>query len=263
VGRVRVNTPSGLIDAYNAHFIAPYLEWGPDRFGAHRVAQALEAGQYILVQSNNTPAVLGCDLNCYPDDATYRTLLAAGELIQACAGDGGGQAPAHRNGYATIHPPSRYDYIFARSGPAQELSPRSTRIVLGGEPAPNPEGVRGYSDHYGVLTEFALAPATALALAPVRPAQRTPLRMLLAGSLGQGMEGNRKQRRKASLVAAAASLSSVALLSKGRTSGAGAGRIVTTALLAALLVAGGVNLSTAARLDTESRTMADLMNEER
>ena len=88
VGRVRVSTPAGPVDLYNAHFIAPYLEWGPDRFGAHRVAQALEAGQYMLEQSGDAPAVLGCDLNCYPDDATYRTIIAAGGLVRACAGEG-------------------------------------------------------------------------------------------------------------------------------------------------------------------------------
>ena len=126
--------------------------------------------------------------------------------------------------------------------------------MLGGEPSPNPDDVRGYSDHYGVLTAFELVPSAAPGMAPATPAaQRSPLRTLLAGSFGQGMEGNRKQRRKASLVAAAASLSSFAILRKGGPGG-GAGRVLTTALLAALLVAGGVNLSTAARLETESRT---------
>ena len=58
VGRVRVSTPAGPVDVYNAHLIAPYLEWGPDRFGAHRVAQAVEAGQYMLAQSGDAPAIL-------------------------------------------------------------------------------------------------------------------------------------------------------------------------------------------------------------
>lgn len=257
VGRVRIATPAGPVDAYNAHFIAPYLEWGPDRFAAHRVAQALEAGQHIATQSADVPAFLGCDLNCYPDDDTYRTLLAAGALTQACAGE---CELAERNGYATIHPPSRYDYIFARSAASRQLSPRVTRIVLGGEPRPNPEGLRGYSDHYGVLTEFELAPARQAVT--LRQAEGDGLRKLLVGSFGQGIEGIRQQRRRASFVAAAASVSSAALLSKSK-SGAGTGRVLTTAILAGLLLAGGVNLSTAVRLGSETRTLSGMLDEER
>jgi sphingomyelin phosphodiesterase 2 len=256
VGRVRINTPAGPVDAYNAHFIAPYLEWGPDRFAAHRVAQALEAGQYVAEQSADAPAFLGCDLNCYPDDDTYRTLIVAGGLAQACAGE---SQLTQRNGYATIHPPSRYDYIFARSAPAQHLTAQRTRIVLGGEPSPNPERVRGYSDHYGVLTQFELA--TAAQPHAIRQAEQEPLRKLLRGSFGAGIEGIRKQRRRAGLVAAAASVSSAALWSKSK-SGAGAGRIATTAVLAVLLLAGGLNLSTAARLGSETRTLSDMLDEE-
>ena len=257
VSRVRIETPAGPVDAYNAHFIAPYLEWGPDRFAAHRVAQALEAGQYMTAASAGVPAILGCDLNCYPDDNTYRTLLVAGGLTQACAGD---DQSTDRNGYANIHPPSRYDYIFARSCPTQRLVAHRTRIVLGGEPWPNPDKVRGYSDHYGVLTEFELAPAAQSVT--VRPAESDPLRKLLLGSFGQGIEGIRRQRRKAGFVAAAASVGSAALWGKSR-SGAGAGRIATIAILVGLLLAGGVNLSTAARLGTETRTLADMLEEER
>jgi endonuclease/exonuclease/phosphatase family metal-dependent hydrolase len=256
VGRVRIATPAGPVDAYNAHFIAPYLEWGPDRFATHRVAQALEAGQHIVAASAGVPAIFGCDLNCYPDDDTYRTLLAAGGLTQACAGE---DESADRNEYASIHPPSRYDYIFALSGSAHRLTARQTRIVLGGRPEPNPEGVRGYSDHYGVLTEFELTPA--IECVTVRQAESRPLRSLLQGSLGQGIEGIRKQRRTAGLVAAAASVGSAALWGKSR-SGAGAGRIATKAILAGLLLAGGLNLSTAARLGTETRTLAEMLGEE-
>lgn len=257
VGRVRIETPAGPVDAYNAHFIAPYLEWGPDRFAAHRVAQALEAGQYMAEQSADAPAFLGCDLNCYPDDDTYRTLVAAGGLTQACAGE---DQSTERNGYATIHPPSRYDYIFARSCPTRTLAAQSTRIVLGGEPSPNPDRVRGYSDHYGVLTLFELSPVARPVAA--QHAEDDPLRRLLLGSFGQGIEGIRRQRRRAGLVAAAASVSTAALLRKSK-SGAGTGRVATTAMLAALLVAGGVNLSTAVRLGTETRTLTYLLEEER
>ena len=157
VGRLRIQTPDGPVDVYNAHLIAPYLEFGPDRFAAHRIAQAVEMGRYIAAQSADAPAVLVGDMNCYPDDATYGAMMMTGGLCEACNEVVQGEAPfADRNGYANIHPPDHYDYVFARSGPAQHLTARQTRFVLGGTPNPNPEGVLGYSDHYGVLADLDL-----------------------------------------------------------------------------------------------------------
>ncbi|MGE5603531.1 MAG: endonuclease/exonuclease/phosphatase family protein, partial [Nitrososphaerales archaeon] len=149
VGRLRVLTPDGPVDIYNAHLIAPYLEFGPDRFGAHRVAQAVEMGRYIDEQSRDVPAVLVGDMNCHPDDATYDAVVAAGSLVEAC-GEVSPDAEAsfaQRNGYATIHPPDHFDYVFSRSGEKHRLASQRTRFVLGGAPEPNPEGVLGYSDH--------------------------------------------------------------------------------------------------------------------
>jgi endonuclease/exonuclease/phosphatase family metal-dependent hydrolase len=264
VGRVRVMTPNGIADIYNAHLIAPYLEFGPDRFAAHRVAQAVEMGRYIDEQSSEVPAVLVGDMNCHPDDATYDAVVAAGSLIEACGEVGPAEADAlfaQRNGYASIHPPDRFDYVFARSGTKQRLTSRGTRFVLGGMPVPNPDGLLGYSDHYGVLAEFELAPAIQSMRIGRTPA--APLRSVMEPSFNRGIYGNRKHRRKAGLVAAAASLSSAALVrgSRGRHFGP-AGRLLTVALVAGLLVTGGVNLSTAARLGTESRTLTAMLGEE-
>lgn len=276
VGRARIATPAGPLDVYNAHFIAPYLEFGPDRFGPHRVAQALEAGHYMRATSGETPAVLTCDLNCYPDDLTYRTLLSSGGLVETYgtvdapgggasdggASDGGasdgGASGGARSGYATIHPPERFDYIFARSGGRGALDVASSRFVLGGTPDPNPDGVRGYSDHYGILTEFELAPAAEAA--PAEAVEEPSLLEAIGDLLGLGIHANRRQRRKASLMAAAASVTSAALMRQrnGRTAGS-VGRVGASALLAVLLVAGGVNLSTAARLNTETNTLSALM----
>jgi sphingomyelin phosphodiesterase 2 len=278
VGRARIATPAGPLDVYNAHFIAPYLEFGPDRFGPHRVAQALEAGRYMRATSGETPAVLTCDLNCYPDDLTYRTLVASGGLVESCgavdaadgaivdgagsggavsdgAGSGGG-----RSGYATIHPPERFDYIFARSGSQGALDIAGSRFVLGGTPDPNPDGVLGYSDHYGILTEFELAPM--VETAPAEAAEEPSLLAAIGDLLGLGIHANRRQRRKATLMAAAASVTSAALMHQrgarpaGSVTGVGA-----AALLALLLVAGGVNLSTAARLSTETNTLTTIFGQ--
>ncbi len=165
---------------------------------------------------------------------------------------------AARSGYATIHPPERFDYVFARSGGQGALEIAGSRFVLGGTPDPNPDGVLGYSDHYGILTEFDLAPATRPA--PVEAAEEPTLLAAISDLLGLGIHANRRQRRKASMMAAAASVTSAALMRQrnGRTAGSVA-RVGAAALLAALLVAGGVNLSTAARLNTETNTLSALM----
>jgi sphingomyelin phosphodiesterase 2 len=261
VGRVRVQTPGGPVDVYNAHLIAPYLEFGPDRFAAHRVAQAVEMGRYIADRSSNVPSVLVGDMNCYPDDATYQAVLVAGGLAEACCSEATQAAYGERNGYATIHPPDHYDYVFTRSGPDRGLAAAHTRFVLGGTPDPNPDGVLGYSDHYGVLAELDLAPAAQPLVAGRAPAGH--IRTVVEAPFHHGIHGNRKYRRKASLVAAAASLSSAALLRArpARSLGTG-GRLLTGVVLAGLLVTGGLNLSTAARLGTESRTLTEMLSEE-
>lgn len=266
VGRVRLKTPEGPVDFYNVHLIAPYLELGPDRFAAHRVSQALEMGHYIGEKSVDASAIVVGDLNCYPDDPTYRTLMVAGKLGETCDVSGAAPLPpAQRSGYATIHPPDHYDYVLSRSGPSGQLTTRSAHFVLGGRPEPNPEGVLGYSDHYGVLTEFDLLAEFELAAAPSSlKAGRVPaahLRTVVHDPLSHGIHRNRKHRRKARLVAAA-SLSSAALLRRSTAHRFGLiGRLLSAAALAALIIAGGLNLSTAARLGTETRTLTEMLNQ--
>lgn len=264
VGRVRIMAAEGPVDIYNAHLIAPYLEYGPDRFAAHRVAQAVEIGRYIDEQSQDVPAVVVGDMNCSPGDITYRAVVAAGSLIEAYTNATAAASEdvfAERNGYATIHPPDHFDYVFGRSGSQRRLISTNSRFVLGGAPDPNPDALLGYSDHYGVLAEFEITPVTQ----PLR-AGRTPaasLRSVVEAPFHHGIRGNRKHRQKAGLMAVAASLSSAALVrgSRGRQMGP-IGRLLTVALVAGLVVTGGLNLSTAARLDTESRTLNAMLGEE-
>ncbi len=224
-------------------------------------------GRYVDEQSQDAPAVLVGDMNCSPDDATYRAVVAAGRMAEASGevAPGSPQAAlAQRNGYATIHPPDHFDYVFARSCPGRQLAGGHSRFVLGGAPDPNPDGLLGYSDHYGVLAQFDLIPALQPAWTGVAArTPSTPLRSVVEAPFNRGIVGNRKHRRKAGLVAAAASLSSAALVggSRGRHLGP-AGRTLTVALVAGLLVTGGLNLSTAARLDTETRTLAAMLSEE-
>ncbi len=267
VGRARVETPGGAVDLYNVHLIAPYLELGPDRFAAHRVAQAVEMGHYIREQSAGVPAILVGDLNCYPHDATYRASLVSGGLSEP-QGDTSAAAMAavERSGYATIHPPDHYDYVLSRSAPAHQLASRRTCFVLGGRPDPNPDGLLGYSDHYGVLAEFELAAEVDLASASASlkagQVPSTHLRTVVRDPLSHGIHGNRKQRRKARVVAAA-SFGSAALLRQGTARRFGpVGRLLSAAVLAALVIAGSLNLSTAARLATETRALTEILGED-
>jgi len=265
IGRVRLRTPAGPVDVYNAHLIAPYLEFGPDRFYAHRLAQALEAGRYMQTESGQVPALLTCDLNCLPDSLAYRTLIAVAGLVEtyrAANPDHATITVADKIPYARLHPPERLDYIFARSGAQGSFTVARSDLALTAAPEPNPDRIPGFSDHYGVRSELELTPAPA---AVIDEAAGDPaLKASLARALRHGIRHGKAHRRNAGLLAAAASLASATLLSpgRGRPGGRGIVRVLAGVAVAALLVTGGLNLSTVARLDTEMNTLLGMMAEE-
>ena len=265
IGRVRLRTPAGPVDVYNAHLVAPYLEFGPDRFYVHRLAQVLEASRYMRVESGDLPAVLTCDLNCQPDSLAYRTLIAAAGLVETyrtANPDHATLTVADKIPYARMHPPERLDYIFARSGARGSFTVARSTLALTAAPEPNPDRVLGFSDHYGVRSELVLTPAPA---AVIDEAGGDPvLRASIAHALRHGIRHEKAHRRNAGLLAAAASLASATLLSprRGRPGGRGIVRVLATVAVAALLVAGGLNLSTVAWLDTEMSTLRGMMAEE-
>jgi endonuclease/exonuclease/phosphatase family metal-dependent hydrolase len=265
IGRVRLCTPAGPVDVYNAHLIAPYLEFGPDRFYAHRLAQALEAGRYMQTESGQVPALLTCDLNCLPDSLAYRTLIAVAELVEtyrAANPDHATITVADKIPYARLHPPERLDYIFARSGAQGSFTVARSALALTTAPEPNPDHIPGFSDHYGVRSELELTatPPAAIDEAAGDPALKTSL----ARALGHGIRHEKVHRRNAGIFAAAASLASATLLSpgRGRPRGRGIVRVLAGVAVTALLLTGGLNLSTLARLDTEMNTLRGMMAEE-
>lgn len=264
ISRVRLRTPAGPVDAYNAHLIAPYFEFGPDRFHAHRLAQALEAADFIRRKSDSAPAILTCDLNCQPDTLAYRSLVAAAGLVETYRQANPDHATRTVNSkipYARLHPPERLDYIFARSGEQGKLAVAGSGLALAAAPSDNPDRILGFSDHYGVRSELELTPSHAAAGASA--AGDLDLNASIAQALGHGIRHGRAVQRKARLVAATASLASAALLSprSRRAASHAAARVFATAALAVLLIAGGVNLSAVAQLGSEVQTLRSMMVE--
>jgi hypothetical protein len=216
-------------------------------------------------ESGQVPAVLTCDLNCLPDSLAYRTLMAVAGLVEtyrAANPDHATITVADKIPYARLHPPERLDYIFARSGAQGSFTVARSDLALTAAPEPNPDHIPGYSDHYGVRSELELssAPAAAMDEAAGDPA----LKASLARALRHGIRHEKAHRRNAGLLAAAASMASATLLSpgRGRPGGRGIVRVLAAATVVALLVTGGLNLSTVARLDTEMNTLRGMMAEE-
>ena len=190
--------------------------------------------------------------------------LAAGlvETYRAANPDHATITVADKIPYARLHPPERLDYIFARSGAQGSFTVARSDLALTAAPEPNPDQIPGFSDHYGVRSELELTPAPAAAIDEA--AGDPVLKASLARALRHGIRHEKAHRRNAGLLAAAASLASATLLSpgRGRPGGRGIVRILAGATVAALLVTGGLNLSTVARLDTEMNTIRGMMAEE-
>lgn len=264
IGRVRLSTPAGPLDFYNVHLVAPYLEFGPDRFLEHRLAQALEAAQYIRTESEGVPAILTGDLNCAPGSVAYRALTELGGLIdtyRAANPGASGFTVSDEIPYLRRRAGERVDFVFARSASGGQITVAVSTLALSTTPAPNPEGVRAYSDHYGVCSDLGLASASAAAVDD--PTDQRALVASIAQSLHHGIRRGHATQRSARLRVATASLISAVLLAprgKARRGRRLRGLLAATTL-AALIVTGGVNLSTAVSMSGEMRTLQTLLME--
>jgi sphingomyelin phosphodiesterase 2 len=266
IGRARLTTPAGPVDVYNAHLVAPYLEFGPDRFLEHRLTQVLEAAQNIRTASADVPSILTCDLNSTPDSVAYRALAEMAGLIDTCPAaklDGSDFWSADENPQSRRHTAKHVDYVFARSAAGGQLAVTSSSVVLTGAPEPNPERIRAYSDHYGIRSELELLPAPAAATQI--PAGNPALAASIAQTLDHGIRRGHATQRSARIFAATASVISAALLApRGQARGGrGLTRVLAGATLAALLITGGINLSTVAHVNGEVDTLRTMLTEYR
>jgi sphingomyelin phosphodiesterase 2 len=160
VGWARLRTPAGPVDSYNTHLIAEYLEFGPDVYHAHRVAQAFELARFIDSRSAGTPAVLTGDLNTPPGSLVYRICQSLARLHDsyAVANPGlPGYTVTPDNPYVGGGAPKRIDYVFFRNSPDQAWRVEASEVVLRQVAPPFQTLIPAYSDHYGVASSLLLA----------------------------------------------------------------------------------------------------------
>lgn len=200
VGRLRLRLPIGAIDVYNAHFIAPYLEFGPDIYFAHRVAQALETVRYIQVESKDVPTVLMSDINSIPDSLVYRTLVSIGELedtYRSANPSNPGITVSEEIPYIGRHAPERIDFVFARSGRERSIITLSSALAMTEIPETNTDRILAYSDHFGVST------ALEIENVPTTEASGVPVDAGLVDSISEALEHGIQCARDAQLKAGA------------------------------------------------------------
>lgn len=160
----RVRTPFGELPVFVTH-----LNWKLHH-GSIRVRQVRYIAERIAelapIDERHLPPVLMGDMNAEPDSdemryLTGRATLEGRSVYFADAWVYGGDDSAgatfdRRNRFAALahEPPRRIDYIFVR-GPDRKLrgEPLETRLAFAA-----PEGDVWPSDHFGLVTEIAVAP---------------------------------------------------------------------------------------------------------
>lgn len=156
---VRIQTPLVLLDFYNTHLIAPYLEIGENVYFSHRVAQAYETALLINKNSNNIPAILAGDLNSPPSDLAYRSLCQYGMLsdsFKMANPDVPGYTITTEIPYILVHEPERADYILFRNSDSLGFKISTSTLKFNEVPPEYNDKILAFSDHYGVSTTFLL-----------------------------------------------------------------------------------------------------------
>jgi endonuclease/exonuclease/phosphatase family metal-dependent hydrolase len=162
-----VDTPAGVLPVFVTH-----LNWKLHH-GSIRLAQvrfiAEQVTELCPIDESLLPPVLMGDFNAGPECDEIRYLrgeatIAAKSVYFADAWSHGGSGPGHtfdrRNRFAALahEPPRRIDYIFVR-GPDRKFrgEPLTTSLAFA-DAEPHPDGELWPSDHFGVVTEIAVAP---------------------------------------------------------------------------------------------------------
>lgn len=84
VGLARILTPVGMIDVYNTHLHASYVDYIKfkhlpnvfDEYLSHRVAQAFELAQFVRSTAHNPLAILAGDMNSIPSSVSIKCIKA-------------------------------------------------------------------------------------------------------------------------------------------------------------------------------------------
>lgn len=171
IGYVRVQTPVGQVDVYDAHLIAQSTTDELDLYRAHRTAAAYEMVTFVAGQSRErNPVLLLGDFNMRPDQLGYHIVSCIGGFRDshlAAHPDDLGHTRSGLNPYTPDEEPARIDYIFTKDGVSVGLHTVVSRVIMDERPPiVNGSELAAYSDHYGVLSEIELVSGSSATDAP-------------------------------------------------------------------------------------------------
>eukprot|EP00903_Cladosiphon_okamuranus_P006562 g6410.t1 len=134
VGLARVHTPAGAVDLYVSHLHADYSRakdsTEPDRYKAHRVAQAFELAHIIRLTSRSPLVLLLSDLNAGPESMAYGLQRSVAGLEDAFAeakpAEVGHTCEATDNMFSNGRDsPARLDYVLFKALPPPLCAPQA------------------------------------------------------------------------------------------------------------------------------------------
>eukprot|EP00752_Nemacystus_decipiens_P003943 g3611.t1 len=134
VGLVRLHTPAGAVDLYVSHLHGDYSRargsGTPDRYKAHRVAQAFEVAHIIRLTSRSPLVLLLSDLNAGPGSMAYGLQRSVAGLHDAFAeakpAEAGHTCEANDNVFSNGRdPPARLDYVLFKALPPPLCAPQA------------------------------------------------------------------------------------------------------------------------------------------
>ncbi|KAG5877679.1 hypothetical protein JTB14_003834 [Gonioctena quinquepunctata] len=167
VGLCKLKVNNFTINVYTAHLHAEYNRKS-DEYEAHRVLQAYDTAQFILLTSQCADlVVLAGDLNTEPGDLAYRVMLAVPGLRDAFEH---AEVPQEhratfeneRNSYAPFsignqNCGQRIDYIMYHPGSRLRVDLKEYKLPL---PDRVPQQSCSYSDHEGVEATLVISQKT-------------------------------------------------------------------------------------------------------
>ena len=150
----------GTVDLVNFHTTAGGARAHPESPEMETI-RARQISQILDVVMPLPLTFLIGDLNAGPQTSThiYKEVVDHGFVDAFLAGGGAGMTwdpanPLVARSRESHLPPQRIDHVFLSGSLAEQLTPRSARLILHEHGAATPDGPMPYSDHYGVLTEL-------------------------------------------------------------------------------------------------------------
>ena len=117
IGLTRIQTPVSVIDIYNCHPHAQYVESPGNEYEVYTNSNLYEAIKFIEAYSADKPIIFAGDMNVRPDQSGYKLITDLGTFNDAYAQlhADEGYTFAKDNPYVQSNN-QRLDYIFVRNG---------------------------------------------------------------------------------------------------------------------------------------------------